>query len=417
MSPTSAAVRTSNYTTLLAAGASLFAALGMVFFPLEVFSASTQGIWLWWEVVLPSILPFLIIAEIMIGLGILDFLGALLEPLMRPLFNLPGSAAFVVAMGFTSGFPVGAYLTGRLRSAGHCSRLEGERLLSFTNNASPLFMLAAVPIGMLGMPALGVYLAAVNYGVSLLIGILFRFYGSGQPSPVSWRGGTIGYGRGALQALLSGRRKDGRPLGRLMGDAVRTSVISISVIGGFIVFFSVLIRLLGVLGVWGGLVRFMQAALGGQVPAGVLEGVNTGIWEMTLGCQAVSASAAPTAIKIALVGFILGWAGLAIHAQVVSMIADTDLRYGPFILSRLLHGTLSAVILYLGFHLNLFDPMQPVAALAAPGPAVDWFTYLTWSLKLTGGTLAVLLLLALGCGALKAGRPTPAYHTRRPWSS
>ena len=414
MSLTSVAVRRSNYTTLLVAGAALFAALGMVFYPQEVFSASTQGLKLWWEVVLPSILPFLIIAEIMIGLGILNFLGALLEPLMRPLFNLPGSAAFVVAMGFTSGFPVGAYLTGKLRSAELCSRIEGERLLSFTNNASPLFMLAAVPIGMLGMPAVGLYLAAVSYGVSLLIGLLFRFYGSSQPSSISWRASHFRHNEGPLKALLTGRKNDGRPLGKLMGDAIRTSVINISVIGGFIVLFSVLIKLFGVLGVWGGLVRVMQTALGGQLPAGILEGFNTGVWEMTLGCQAVSTSAASVETKIALVGFLIGWAGLAIHAQVVSMIADTDLRYGPFILSRLLHGSLSAGILYLGFHFNLFDPVQPVSAFLNAGFAVNGLSYLIWSCKLVGGSMSVLLLLALGCGAWKASRPAPAYFTKRP---
>jgi nucleoside recognition membrane protein YjiH len=199
-----------------------------------------------------------------------------------------------------------------------------------------------------------------------------------------------------------------------MGDAVRTSVINISVIGGFIVFFSVLIKLFVVLGVWGGMVRLMQAALGGQAPAGVLDGFNTGIWEVTLGCQAVSASAAPAEIKIALLGFLIGWAGLSIHAQVVSMIAHTDLRYGPFILSRLLHGTLSASVLYLGFHFGWFDPVQPVVALVNTGFAATGLSYFIWSCKLIGGSLSFLLLLALGCGAWKASWPSPSGHARRP---
>ena len=117
----------------------------IIIFSEDAFYAALEGLRVWWEVVFPSLLPFFIIAEILMGLGVVHFLGALMEPLMRPLFKVPGVGAFAMAMGLASGYPIGAKITGNLRRNNLCTRTEGERLVSFTNTADPLFMVGAVP--------------------------------------------------------------------------------------------------------------------------------------------------------------------------------------------------------------------------------------------------------------------------------
>ena len=87
--------------------------IAMLLWPEETYQGALYGLELWATILVPSLLPFFIIAEIIMSLGIVRMLGVLMEPLMRPLFNLPGSASFVIAMGFTSGFPMGAVLTKR----------------------------------------------------------------------------------------------------------------------------------------------------------------------------------------------------------------------------------------------------------------------------------------------------------------
>ena len=66
---------------------------------------------MWWEIVFPSLLPFFIVSEMLIGFGVVKFIGVLLEPFMRPLFKVPGVGGFVWAMGMASGFPAGAKFT------------------------------------------------------------------------------------------------------------------------------------------------------------------------------------------------------------------------------------------------------------------------------------------------------------------
>ena len=88
--------------------ASLFALLilMLMIFPAHVLNAALQGVGIWWDVVFPALFPFFIIAELLLSFGIVHFFGTLLDPLMRPLFRVPGIGGFVMAMGFASGYPV-----------------------------------------------------------------------------------------------------------------------------------------------------------------------------------------------------------------------------------------------------------------------------------------------------------------------
>lgn len=166
-------------------------------------------------------------------LGVVHFLGVLFEPLMRPLFNVPGEGAFTLSMGLAAGYPMDAVITAKFRRQGLCTRVEGERLLAFTNTADPLFIFGAVAVGMFGLPWLGARLALAHYVGAFLVGIAFRFYGgSGQEGPRKEErreGGLLGR---AVARLVAARREDGRPLGQLLGDAVTDSVRTLLMICG-----------------------------------------------------------------------------------------------------------------------------------------------------------------------------------------
>ena len=97
---------------ILSAGIIGALALALTFFviryPDQTFQASFEGLQLWFRIVLPSLLPFFVIAEILMGLGVIHALGVMLEPVMRPLFRVPGVGAFALVMGLVSGNPLGS---------------------------------------------------------------------------------------------------------------------------------------------------------------------------------------------------------------------------------------------------------------------------------------------------------------------
>ncbi len=323
----------------------LFLTLSMVRFPQEAFSASVAGLEVWWHIVFPALLPFFVFSQILIGLGVVHMMGVFLEPVMRPVFNVPGAGSFVLAMGLASGFPIGAVLTAELRERKLCNRVEAERLLSFTNTADPLFMFGAVAVGMLGFPQAGLPISLAHYLSSITLGLLLRFYRRGEPnSPDS----AAGRGRllaRALQALVQARAEDGRPLGQLMGDAIRKSINTLMLIGGFIILFSVIIRILDIAGVIDLLGYFFEPLLkwSGLNPD-LAPALISGMFEIDLGCQ-FTADAAGVAMgdKIIACSMIIAFSGFSVHAQVASIISKSDIRIVPYILARLVHAFLAGV--------------------------------------------------------------------------
>ncbi|MDF2789556.1 MAG: sporulation protein, partial [Neobacillus sp.] len=215
----------------------------MIAFPKESFEASLRGLTMWWEIVFPSLLPFFIVSEMLIGFGVVKFIGVLLEPLMRPLFRVPGVGGFVWAMGMASGFPAGAKLSARLRQEGQLSQIEAERLASFTNSSNPLFIFGAVAVGFFHNPQLGVILALAHYLGNICVGLMMRFYGNETPDKKKDKENKFIL-MSAFSALHQTRMEDKRPIGKLLGDAVNSSIQTLLMVGGFIILFSVINKLL-----------------------------------------------------------------------------------------------------------------------------------------------------------------------------
>src|SRR5690606_9678266 len=163
--------------TFILAICSIALALALMLFPKESLDASLRGMQMWWDVVFPSLLPFFIVSELLIGFGVVTFIGTLLEPFMRPFFRVPGVGGFVWAMGLASGNPAGAKITARLRDEKRITRLEAERLVCFTNSANPLFIFGAIAVGFFHDPFLGILLALSHYLGNVCVGLIMRFYG------------------------------------------------------------------------------------------------------------------------------------------------------------------------------------------------------------------------------------------------
>jgi sporulation integral membrane protein YlbJ len=336
---------------------SVLLTISMIVYPKEAFEAAVNGLSIWWNIVFPGLLPFFVLSQILIGLGVVHFLGVLLEPIMRPLFNVPGTGSFVLAMGLASGFPLGAVLTNKLRQDKLCSKVEAERLLSFTNTADPLFMFGAVAVGMMHAPQAGALIAAAHYLSSVTVGLLMRFYKAREKTNAPpqrnisrmKKNGQQGIFAQAFAALVQARQKDGRPFGRLLGEAVKESVNTLLLVGGFIILFSVVISILDLAGV----VNLLAAAFSSFLSWIGLEVALTpafisGFFEIDLGCQLAGTAAAATLNeKVMAISFIIAWSGLSVHAQVASIISSTDISIYPYLLARVVHAVLAALYCFL----------------------------------------------------------------------
>ena len=334
----------------------------MIINPQETVTAAGMGFKLWFSILLPALLPFFIVAELMVSLGFVNFLGVILEPVMRPIFRLPGCSSLVVVMGFTSGFPIGAILSRKLYDENLLTADEAERLVSFTNNCSPLFILGAVGVGMFASPLAGYLLAFSHYLSNILVGIIWRFRGSSQIMSTFRREHSLL--QEACQAFW--QHQNTRGIGALLGDAIKNSLNNILAIAGFVIIFSVLTRMLSVWGIMDGIASLLTYLFKAfSLPYPVAYGLGMGMFEITLGTRTVVlATQADFLYKLAAVSIILAFSGFSIIAQVMSIMAGTAVRLSFYMLSRLIQIMLSLVITLLTY--KMIVPHLTVSSFTIP---------------------------------------------------
>ncbi|MFZ7104492.1 MAG: sporulation integral membrane protein YlbJ [Peptococcaceae bacterium] len=372
----------------------------MIIYPQATFTGANHGLKTWVTVLVPALLPFFIIADILVEIGVVNFLGVLLEPLMRPLFRLPGAAGFVLAMGFTSGFPMGAVLTNTLYEKDLVKKEEAARLIAFTNNSSPLFLLVAIPVGMFNNPQLGLLLLISHYLANILLGILLGLLPNSFRKNIGISARKDNILKKSIQELMKIQRQV-KPLGSILGNSVSKSMQNIFFIGGFVVFFAVLIEVFKVTGIFALLTKlsaFLISLVG--LNQGLGEAVTTGFFEMTLGAQTASKINASLIEQLMVVSLILGWSGLSIQAQVSSIAAKNEIPIKFYLCGRIFQGLAAFTLTALLFkHCVALLPVFQIKGMNTSPLSI--VTYYIITTKIIFGIIGVLLLLSLLIGISK----------------
>jgi sporulation integral membrane protein YlbJ len=118
----------------------------MFLFPSATFNGAAKGLLLWYNSVLPTLFPFMIISTLLINSNTISLISRILGPVFRRIFHISSSASFAILGGFLCGYPVGAKITAELVHSNKITSNEGSYLVSFCNNTSPIFMLNFVLI-------------------------------------------------------------------------------------------------------------------------------------------------------------------------------------------------------------------------------------------------------------------------------
>ncbi|HBT20037.1 MAG TPA: hypothetical protein DEA47_01500 [Peptococcaceae bacterium] len=267
-------------------------------------------------------------------------------------------------------------------------------MIAFTNNSSPLFIFGAVAVGMYHNPALGIIIAFSHYAANLFIGFLFRFWKMDEIQKKNRPRGGGCLLKKAFKALLEAQAAENRSVGILLADSIKKSVQTLVVIGGFIIFFSVFVevlKLVGILKIISVILHHLFIPIKNYPE--VIPSITTGIFEITLGAKLASESQVPLTVQLIATSAMLGWQGLSIHAQVASLIKDTDLSMNTFIVARLLHAVISPLISIL-----LLGPISPVMSSFLPkagNTAVLLYKNWIFILNLVSISLIILCTLAV----------------------
>lgn len=299
-----------------------------------------HGLALWADSVLPALLPFFIATELLSHTSVIPFLGRVLNKFMRPIFNVPGEGAFAFIMGIISGYPVGAKIVTKLRENNTCSKEECERLLAFTNNSGPLFIVGTVGISLIGDTTIGIILLIVHILASITVGFLFRFW---KAKKILNRDYNVSYT--PTNVTFSN-------LGEVLGKSITNSINTIVMIGGFVVLFSVIISILensNVLHVVGFLLYPILDLF--NMPHEFANDILSGFIELTNGLKTISTIPIKEYTHTIIVSsLLLGFGGISILLQVFSIISKTDISIKPYIIGKILHAVFSAIYIFIFFN-------------------------------------------------------------------
>jgi nucleoside recognition membrane protein YjiH len=93
-----------------------------------------------------------IFLSFLVGYGLLEFVGVLLEPIMRPIWKIPGRAAIDAVASFTGSYSVGLLITNRVYKEGKYSAKEATIIATGFSTVSATFMLiVAKTLGLMGI--------------------------------------------------------------------------------------------------------------------------------------------------------------------------------------------------------------------------------------------------------------------------
>ena len=317
---------------IVSSAAALFplALLGlMLWMPEEAAEGARCGLSVCAGVILPSLFPFLVLSSLLSAAGLPDALAKRALPLLTRL-GLPAAGAAPFLLGLCSGYPVGARAVAEAVERGAVTPEEGARLLPWCNNTGPGFIIGVAGSAVFGSVCCGVQLYLAHVLAALTLALLFGRGGKARPN-------------GTAAAYF-------RPESTSFPACVSAAADTALHLCAYVVFFSMLTRLLQCSGAFSAITATLAAQLGVELRWGTA--LLSGLLELGSGIAALrGAPAAP--VHLALAAFLLGFGGLSVHAQTAYAVSGAKIRCARHFAGRIVHGLLSAAYVLLFTRLRI----------------------------------------------------------------
>lgn len=146
--------------------------IGLLFFPQQSKQLASNGLILWFQNMIPSLFPFMILSQMILSVDDSMQLLKPLRPVTKLLFRQDRTSDYVVLIGFLCGFPLGAYMAFELYHKKKISNRQLSYLLAFCNNLGPVYLCSCVLPHY--TPKLHIPILIGMYGIPLVYGMILR---------------------------------------------------------------------------------------------------------------------------------------------------------------------------------------------------------------------------------------------------
>ncbi len=275
-------------------------------FPADCLSLALKGLNLWFEKMIPTLFPFMVLSGMIIQMNLTDAFVKILNPVLGRLFRLKSACIYGILVGFLCGFPMGAHVAARLYEEKQINRQEASLLLAFCNNIGPVYFLSFV------LPTLSLHkklpFLLGMYGIPFLYGLFLRYVIYGKH--IGERGEKIPQKEKAVPSLL-----------QALDDSIFRALGSIAKLGGYMVFFNLLFILPALVA------KYLPVSSKGSR---LFTGFAGCFLEITGGIGLLG-DQAPFFVLC-----VLPFGGLSCIAQTYSMIKHTDLSILEYVMHKMI---------------------------------------------------------------------------------
>jgi len=280
---------------------------------------------IWINNLFPSMFPFFVLSELLINYGFIELIGELFKPIFQKLFKINGNAAFIFIMSIISGFPSNAKYTKELYLQNKISEKEATKILMFSHFSNPLFILGTISITFLNNKKLGIIVMISHYLSNIIIGFLFRNYNKSiiKNEKISLKKAILNM----HNKRITNKKSFGSVITNALTNSINTLLLILGVVTTFLIITTIIDKNIHL-----NLINktFLSAFL-----------------EMTQGLKHTSLLNIGINHKTILITMILSFGGLSVHTQILSIISDTNIKYKPFLLARIIHVIISSIICYI----------------------------------------------------------------------
>ena len=292
--------------------------LCMLSFPQTVFSGASYGLLLWFRHVLPTLLPYMVLINILIRTPALHWICHITSPFLCPLLGTSYYGTFAVLTGFLCGYPMGAKTASDLLDTQKISRSEASYLLSFCNNTSPAFILSYVVAQNMKERNLCIPFFLILTFTPLMLSFIFRLFYRLPESSCSFPQVTPGSFSNPSESISDS----------FLDRCILNAFESVTKVGGYMMMFSVLIQLLA-----------------SVLPNTTFSLLLYSSLEISTGIRLLFSSALYTTEKIILCAFLTSFGGWCCIAQTYSMISSSQLPILPYITAKLVTALVTSLLI------------------------------------------------------------------------
>ena len=262
----------------------------------------------------PALIPFMILSNILIKYNFINDISEILSIIMTKVFKVSKYCGYALIMSMISGTPSNSKYLKDLLDNNTININDVKKCLNFIHFNNPIFILGTIGYTFLNNKRFGLIILISHYLSALIIGLFNK-------------------NNNYYNEINTNNKKQNfiKILKNSITDTIDTLLLILGIVTTCIIFTTLIDSIIHINNNY----KFIY-----------------GILEITQGLKYLSMSNISINLKVIISSMIISFGGVCIHAQVFLILDNKKIRYIPYLLSRLIHAILSAILSYI--LINLF---------------------------------------------------------------